>query len=71
MDDITAVMNGRNKELVEMTEKVLRTLQKVEEKGLKLPARIWRRVFRNAATKELPWKRVLKPCEVDLSHRWT
>ena len=37
MDDITAFMNGRNKELVEMAEKVVKNLKReVEEKGLKL-----------------------------------
>ena len=35
VDDITAFMNGRKKELVEMAEKVLKKL-KVEENGLKL-----------------------------------
>ena len=28
MDDITAFMNGRNKELVEMAEKVLKSAQR-------------------------------------------
>ena len=36
VDDITAFMNGRNKELVEMAEKVLKKLiMEVEEKGMK------------------------------------
>ena len=36
VDDITAFMNGRNKELVEMAEKILHKLNmEVEEKGLK------------------------------------
>ena len=36
MGDITAFMSGRNKELVEMAEKVLKKLKReVEEKGLK------------------------------------
>ena len=36
-DDMTAFMNGRNKELVEMAERVGRTLKReVREKGLKL-----------------------------------
>ena len=37
MGDITAFMSGRNKELVETAEKVVKQLNKeVEEKGLKL-----------------------------------
>ena len=65
LDDFTAFMNGRNKEFVEMAEKVLRKLEReVEEKGLKLaitegkgarqslPASIWKKGFRNAATKK-------------------
>ena len=37
VDDITAFMNGRNKELVEMAQKHLKKLRmEVEEKGLKL-----------------------------------
>ena len=67
VDDITGFVNGRNKELVEMAEKVLKKLKMVaEEKGLKLSiteggkkdrarrslqASFWRRGFRNAARK--------------------
>ena len=37
MDDITAFINGRNKELLEMAEKVSKKLKRVvEEEGLKL-----------------------------------
>ena len=37
VDDITASINGRNKEAVEMAEEVLKKLKReVEEKGLKL-----------------------------------
>ena len=37
MDDITAFMNGRNKELVEMAQTHLKKLRmEVEQKGLKL-----------------------------------
>ena len=37
VDDITAFLNGRNKELVEMAEKVFKKLKReVEEKDLKL-----------------------------------
>ena len=37
VDDITAFMNGRNKELMEMAEKVLKNVKReLEEKGLKL-----------------------------------
>ena len=37
MDDVTALLKRRNKELVEMAEKVLKKLKKeVEEKALKL-----------------------------------
>ena len=77
LDDFTAFMNGRNKEFVEMAEKVLRKLEReVEEKGLKLaitegkgarqslPASIWKKCFRNAATKKkLFWQRMWKRWE--------
>ena len=37
MDDITALLKGRNKELAELVEEVLKKLKKeVEEKGLRL-----------------------------------
>ena len=37
MNDMTALMNGRSRELVAMAEEVLKTLNReVEEKGLKL-----------------------------------
>ena len=38
-DDITALVNGRNKEVAETSKKVMKQLiEEVEKKGLKLPA---------------------------------
>ena len=69
VDDITAMMNEGNKELLEMAEKVLKKSKRAaEEKGLMLSITEGeegrRRGLRNAARKkELPWNRVWKRWE--------
>ena len=71
VDDITAFVHGRNKELVEMEEKVVENMKReVEEKGLKLSVTEGGKEGKSKATsscrylaarrKELLWRRVLK-----------
>ena len=63
MDCITASIDGRNKDLVKMAEKVLKKL--VEKRG-----HTWRRVFRIAATKEeWLWQKSFETFGVDLRTR--
>ena len=59
-DDITAFMNGRNKESVEVVEKVLKKLKReLVEKGLTLSITEGGQEGQQPM-KELHWRRVLK-----------